>query len=275
MPVNAGDTILASQYNSLLPNTIAVGGSLPSGLIAYLEKAGALQLRLRDSSGGTDLKGIELRNTAHLIELLQLNDNDTIKNTPLSVSTGGVVTFSGIPIGPNSSPTVDNELARKKYVDDSIGNNVVVVQKTTNETDTTGTLQNDDELFFAVGVNEVWVGYIVLLYDSASNTPDIATRFTSPSSPTSIHSGQIGLSDAAAGTPNNNTVNLEGAVSNGTPSNIFTAGAISATVMQLIFFHFENGANAGNFQLQWSQNSANATPTTVRAGSYLIAFKKG
>jgi hypothetical protein len=130
MTVSAGDTILATQYNALLPNSIAVGGALPSGLIAYLEKAGALQLRLRDSNGGADLKGIELKNTAHLIELLQLNDNNTTKKTVLSVSTAGVMTLSDIPIGPNSDPTTDNQLTRKLYVDGLTSDKSVSTRRT-------------------------------------------------------------------------------------------------------------------------------------------------
>jgi hypothetical protein len=31
----------------------------------------------------------------------------------------------------------------------------------------------------------------------------------------------------------------------------------------------QNGANSGNVTLQWAQNSANATDTTVYAGSYV------
>lgn len=36
-----------------------------------------------------------------------------------------------------------------------------------------------------------------------------------------------------------------------------------------------NGANAGNLQLQWAQNTANPSDTTVRANSALKAWQLG
>jgi hypothetical protein len=38
--------------------------------------------------------------------------------SPFLTSVGGVFTFTQIPVGPNSTPTSDNQFARKKYVDD-------------------------------------------------------------------------------------------------------------------------------------------------------------
>lgn len=39
----------------------------------------------------------------------------------------GIVTFGSIPVGPASNPTTDNQLTRKKYVDDSVVSNITYV----------------------------------------------------------------------------------------------------------------------------------------------------
>lgn len=50
-------------------------------------------------------------------------------------------------------------------------------------------------------------------------------------------------------------------------------GAINGTVLIHAFVYVANSTNAGNITLQWAQGASDATATTVKAGSFLIAHK--
>lgn len=56
----------------------------------------------------------------------------------------------------------------------------------------------------------------------------------------------------------------------GTSSNYIGAGTNRGI---LIMGWVVNSTNAGNVQLQWAQNTADASDTKVKAGSWLVAYK--
>ncbi len=130
------------------------------------------------------------------------------------------------------------------------------------------TLDNDPDLVFAVAANEVWLFDLVLFYlQSATN--DIAVAITGPTS-NFINWGLVGAefasSNAAA-----TLINLGGGLATG---NVTGAGTVSATVMTAIGHGtIINGANAGNLQVQWGQQTSDTHAITVQKGSYLRAFK--
>lgn len=55
----------------------------------------------------------------HPTDTTRAADNEVVKLSG-DQSVGGVKTFTSIPVAPASDPTTDNQLARKKYVDDSL-----------------------------------------------------------------------------------------------------------------------------------------------------------
>lgn len=149
--------------------------------------------------------------------------------------------------------------AAQFYVTNGFGNKVAVgggmelIVKDADETvNNSTTLQDDDELFFPVAANENWQFEGVFWFTSGG-TPDIKYTFVGPTGAVgvfNIENLDVGGSDSE---PLGNTIPSNG----GTAVGIRFTGAIA------------NGANAGNLKFQWAQLTADASNTTVLAGSYL------
>jgi hypothetical protein len=137
-----------------------------------------------------------------------------------------------------------------------------IVRKTADEiVNNSITLQNDDHLFLAMAANEVWFIDLILYYVSATTTPDIVVRAALPT--------------AAIGSQ------LAWGYSSSDAAYILTAGTGTDAVfgtsstkrIARITYLIINGANAGNFQIQWRQGTATAEDTTVLTNSFIIAHK--
>ena len=118
--------------------------------------------------------------------------------------------------------------------------------------------QNDDDLLFAVGANEVWIG-TMLLYVVTALGPDFKYAFTFPAGATFI------------------AFSIAGATNDLATADVLTSsgGGVSLTlsgsyVIQ-VGFTIRVGATAGNVQLQWAQNVPSTIATTVKDGSHLVA----
>lgn len=130
------------------------------------------------------------------------------------------------------------------------------------------TLQDDDELKFAVVASGTYVWTSLIWYDSGT-TPDIQFAFTWPASPTfaraaHIFTGTTAASDTPAGAIASQTVSgtkPTGAGGNGLGTTHLLFAQISGVLI--------NGSTAGNVVLQWAQNTSDASDTTVYAGSWL------
>ena len=144
------------------------------------------------------------------------------------------------------------------------GGGATAIYKTADESVTNSTtLQNDDHLLFAMGANEKWQVNILLLPQSASDTPDCKAALSLPTGAV-YYGNKACINTAATG---NLCERWEGA------STAFCASAAIRSYFTAYNGVVINGANAGNFQLQWAQNTANATATTIKAGSFIIAHK--
>jgi hypothetical protein len=99
------------------PSSFDNSGRFTKALLRQLA-AGPVGWRFRDSSSGKEFR-LVLSGTNILVD-----ENTGSEGTPTwtnraTMAIGdGVWTFTGIPVGPSSSCTTDNQLARKKYVDD-------------------------------------------------------------------------------------------------------------------------------------------------------------
>ena len=137
------------------------------------------------------------------------------------------------------------------------------VRKTADEiVNNSTTLQNDDALLAALAANEV-VAFQCAIHLTSGVTPDIKVAFTVPSGAT-LRWGMVGNADPS--------INQTSVGASGTGILAQTAGValpghilLSGTVV--------NGANAGNLQLQWAQNTADASDTTVLANSWLLVIR--
>jgi hypothetical protein len=125
------------------------------------------------------------------------------------------------------------------------------------------TLQDDDNISFAVLNGDTWI-FDLLLIVSGSTSGDIKLAFTVPGGST-LRWGAIGENiSILSSSPDWNVVSTSGAslsfdIQSG-PTYIRVRGAVIA-------------GGDGNVQLQWAQNSSNATATVVQQLSLLQASK--
>jgi hypothetical protein len=130
----------------------------------------------------------------------------------------------------------------------------------------TTTVANDGDLLIPVVANGSYIFLAGLFATGAAiSTGDIKVTFTWPSG-----SGKWGSAGLATGSavPNWNGARTS---SGATPVGFGVNGASSSTAW--IFGTLLNGATPGNLQLQWAQNTSNATATTLQAESFLAAIR--
>lgn len=138
----------------------------------------------------------------------------------------------------------------------------LIVKETDEAVLNSTTLQDDDELLFAVAANEVWQFEGVLIVN-AHPTPDIKLTFTGPT-------GAVGSYGLISQDTSNNTV--VGAAALGNVTGIATAAQLKAI---RFWGGIHNGSTAGSLKLQWAQNTADAGASIyVQAGSYIKYMKE-
>ena len=139
-----------------------------------------------------------------------------------------------------------------------------IVRKTADEiVNNSTTLQNDDHLLLAVGANEVWFINMLLLFESSTASD-----------------GKLGWAYPAGcairwGHPNSYwalTVNPTTPLTETSTCGIggLGAGVLVASSSWVLII---NGATAGNVNLQWAQNTAEASDTKMLTNSSLIAHQ--
>jgi hypothetical protein len=155
------------------------------------------------------------------------------------------------------------------------GGGATYIVKSADETVTSSTtMQNDDELSFSVDASAVYIVDLVLYVASgASNTPDIKTGWTLPTSAT-VTITQLMYDVGATGTT---AVSIGHRYQNTSPSTAQPAGVltsatqpISAVVQRVVI---RTAGTSGTAQLQWAQNTSDGTGTTVKQDSYLAYLK--
>lgn len=132
--------------------------------------------------------------------------------------------------------------------------------------------ENDDHLLLAVGANEIWQIDLFILFDGDA-AADIEFGFSYPVG-CLIYWGPVGAGDE-------NVLYTWGksaaADLHKLRTEVFTLIQGVAGVGQIGGIRFSliivNGANAGNVNLQWAQNTATVADTTVKENSCLIAHQ--
>jgi len=122
------------------------------------------------------------------------------------------------------------------------------------------TLQNDDSLVLPVAANEVWYFQMNVLYTS-SGAADFKIGWTIP----------------AAGALRwhaiyRNTAATDVVWAGGLETDVLSIAGTSALAV-MVFATYKGGANAGDVQLQWAQNTAEVSDTKVLAGSAMIVTR--
>lgn len=139
----------------------------------------------------------------------------------------------------------------------------VIARKASDESVTSSTtLQNDNDLLFAIGANETWtVDFLIHATFSAVGQAKVAVN--APSGATVRTSATLVPDAIVPGFGSSGSI--AGAIS--LVSALAVAGAIRITATIV------NGATAGNVTLQWAQNVSDGTATTFLANSSMVANK--
>jgi hypothetical protein len=142
--------------------------------------------------------------------------------------------------------------------------NSAVKRKSADESVTSSTtLQNDNDLSFAIAASEIFAVMFVLFVDDASNgSADLKVGFSVPASCT-VKWSIDGYNNAS------NSWNSEVTTEASSANTELLSPQLRVVVHALVV----NSTNAGTVQLQWAQKTSNGSAVTVRAGSHLIANK--
>jgi hypothetical protein len=117
-------------------------------------------------------------------------------------------------------------------------------------------LQNDDDLFFAVAANGIWVVILCLKAKSPTLTT-LKIAFTIPAAASMIDTCLPPQYHAFI------------AGNDATVAAALSAMAATSKYIYLAYLYI-GGANAGTIQLQWAQNAATAENTTLEKGSNML-----
>lgn len=146
------------------------------------------------------------------------------------------------------------------------------IRKASTESVTSSTvLQDDNELLFAIGANEIWEFEFYLRVDGATGG-DFKAHVNGPAGVAG--SFAVFGPQSGATTFDNHTVLNEADVSIGGGS-APTPGTLGANlfVMVLVKGVVEAGATPGNVTLQWAQRASSGTATRIAAGSSLKRWR--
>ncbi len=140
-----------------------------------------------------------------------------------------------------------------------------IVSKTADETvNNSTTLQDDDHLLFALAANITYDVVLVLLHNSVSTTPDFKIGWSVPASCVMLWAS---ISSNAWGSFGGTALAGEGDTK--------TAGSVSGNGGAIFKALVRNGANAGNIQLRWAQNTADGSDSKFLKHSHLIIRNLG
>ena len=164
----------------------------------------------------------------------------------------------------------DGELVTKAIMDPHVRDNFLAVphliaRKTADESVISSTaFQDDDHLFFTLGVSEVWLVQYFLMA-RADPAGDIKFQFTGPSGCLPVLNSIVGTGSGA------------GALSYRWEalSTSQSLGITSATVSETIVIsgHVVTGGTGGTFMLQWAQVGSSGTATKLMTNSALMGMK--
>lgn len=135
-------------------------------------------------------------------------------------------------------------------------------------TNTNTSLTNVTDLVFAIGANEVWVYNFMMLMGDQLSTTGFQMNYTAPAGA----SGWI-----IVGARNDANDDVYGEVAGSSVNNTMSFGAgfpigINQAIVRAHIIVI-NGANAGNVQLQYAQQTSDPLDLTLKLGSYGVGHK--
>jgi len=155
-------------------------------------------------------------------------------------------------------PVADQDVANKQYVDSLDARITSVVKKVDEIVSNSTVFQNDDELFIPLLANTIYSFKFWQIYLSTT-VADFKTRFIVPAAATGLYCFD-GLAIASRMNAFSTDLNQSG---NG------GLGDLSPFAGRIIM-----GANAGNFQIAWAQQTAEVSNTTMLQGATLEVIRE-
>lgn len=148
------------------------------------------------------------------------------------------------------------------YTPPNVPNWTTIVKSTDEDVASSTVEQDDDELFFPVAANSVYAFEMEIHYtNAAGSAPDFKMHIQGPTASVGgFHALGLTTTDGA-----NHTV---GGVSSAPAGITFGAGILKRIIF-ITHGLVTIDSTSGNVRLRWCQNSSNATPTRVEAGSIL------
>lgn len=262
----AGGGVVPDYLNELTPAVngsnveVGTGAAVVDGH-PYLNDALRSITPTTPSTGTTGRRIVARANwAAQTVRLVEISSADGTATIPSVTQTPG--TTYDLPI---CSYTVTTGGVIGSFLDTRTFSRTpmtVVKRKSADETvNGSATVQDDNDLFFAIAAGETWVCEFHLSITTGA-TPDFKFAITVPGGATVTYS-VIALSG-----PNHSVPNTMRATASGTEITLLSVpGAIEALVRAVVV----NGATAGNVQLRWAQNTSDASNTVVEDGSWLRA----
>ncbi|MES2209433.1 MAG: hypothetical protein V4515_04520 [Chloroflexota bacterium] len=107
---------------------------------------------------------------------------------------------------------------------------------------------------------------------NAGETGDLKVAFTVPAGATG-HWGLYPIATASTGSIGDLDARRQAAFGAATTQAAGGSAAFSSELMCPVFGYIDTAATAGTLQLQFAQNTSSGTGTTLKAGSWLMAFR--
>ncbi|MBI2049324.1 hypothetical protein HYT32_00190, partial [Candidatus Roizmanbacteria bacterium] len=241
---------------ALTATTVSLSGSLSIGSNSIVTSGATISQAELDRLDGKD---------AALVDQNDLTSGDgaggTSSGSGLEAGTGGIGLLQGC---------ADNQILKWNEASSvwecASDRSTVAIVKSADESVANSTMQDDNELLFAVGTSETWAIDSNLVYTTGgSSSPDIKVAVNGPASSTCVYGV---MSHAVATATNQNFGEIS-------TCDTAVALATTATGERQVFIKGSvvTAGSTGNIAIRWAQNTSNATATVVETGSYLLGFK--
>lgn len=138
-------------------------------------------------------------------------------------------------------------------------NEQFVIKSSNESVSSSTTLQNDDEITFVLAANTEYIINGGIFATSTSAQPDIKIAFSVPAG------ARMDIAYFAQG---GNTRTAELLETSGVASDMIAIPANQNTIIQT-FGSVVTGSTGGTLQFTWTQNTSNASATTVKQGSFM------
>lgn len=187
---------------------------------------------------------------------------------------GNIFYFSGAGVVSALVPGTKDQSLRTggSAANPSWGNSRICVAKSADETvNNSSTFQDDDHVFYPMAANTSYQFEVWLLWSATSGAPDFKAQWTFPAGATMFWD----TASSSANVPSAWAAVALGGTANAllTEASTFAWGSSNVTGGQAFWLIVRNGANAGNLQLQWAQNTANASDSKILKDSILCVTR--